>query len=130
VTIAVLAFLLVAAVASLVAQRMLGPSESAAEDLEARLASAQAEREDLEAELITLREQRGPSDACRRSAMLAAGFITDWEEWRQLDAAWLETPEGSAEETDIFLALEAAMSSLRDTAAELRVTSSMCTGEG
>jgi hypothetical protein len=134
-------------------------SQSRAEirDLDGRLAAAADERAVVEADRISLAEERTAFEqevatfreeatdlearagelsgvesqlaSCQLAAERSVGFTADFEEWRQIDAAWWVAEEGSEEETNLGLALEAGLSALRDSAAALNFAADACLAE-
>jgi hypothetical protein len=96
---------------------------------EQEVATFREEATDLEARAVELSGVERQLASCQLAAERGMAFTAEFEEWRQMDAAWWASPEGSEEETNLGLALEAGMSVLRDSAAALNFAADACLAE-
>jgi hypothetical protein len=96
---------------------------------EQEVASFREEATDLEARADELGGVESQLASCQLAAERGRAFTAEFEEWRQIDAAWWASAEGSEEETNLGLALEAGMSVLRDSAAALNFAADACLAE-
>jgi DNA repair exonuclease SbcCD ATPase subunit len=81
---------------------------------------------DLEARAGELSGVESQLASCQLAAERSMAFTAEFAEWRQMDAAWWASAEGSEEERNLGLALEAELSALRDSAAALNFAADAC----